>query len=128
MAKLHFTIFCLFISLVGFSQKTIILDSTTNAPIAFVRVSIPGSDTYLLSNSKGEIALDSLWMKSNTLSVFCYGYVRKTINKSQTTIILSPTFKELKESKVVVVKHKYGHRKLGETNHPSKLSLNNHHG
>jgi hypothetical protein len=123
MAKLHFTIFCLFISLVGFSQKTIILDSTTNAPIAFVRVSIPGSDTYLLSNSKGEIALDSLWIKSNTLSVFCYGYTRKTINKSQTTIILSPTFKELKESKVVVVKHKYGHRKLGEEDHPTPRSL-----
>jgi disulfide oxidoreductase YuzD len=123
MAKLHFIIFCLFISLVGFNQKTIILDSTTNAPIAFVRVSIPGSDTYLLSNSKGEIVLDSLWMKSNTLSVFCYGYVRKTISKSQTTILLSPSFKELKESKVVVSKRRYGHKKLGEEDHPTPRSL-----
>lgn len=125
MTKFLFIIFCLFISLLGYNQttKTVILDSTTNAPIAFVRVSIPGSDTYLLSNSKGEIVLDSLWMKSNTLSVFCYGYTRKTINKSQTTILLSPTFKELKESKVVVVKHKYGHRKLGEEDHPTPRSL-----
>jgi hypothetical protein len=128
MAKLHFIIFCLFISLVGFNQKTIILDSTTNAPIAFVRVSIPGSDTYLLSNSKGEISLDSLWMKSNTLSVFCYGYERKTISKSQTTILLYPTFKELKESKVVVAKRRYGNKKLGEEDHPSKFSINSHHG
>ena len=113
--------FSLFISLFGFSQttKTFILDSTTNAPIAFVRVSIPGSETYLLSNSKGEISLDSLWMKSNTLSVFCYGYTRKTISKSQTTILLSPTFKELKESKVVVTKRRYGHKKLGVEDHPS---------
>ena len=125
MTKFLFIIFCLFISLLGYNQttKTVILDSTTNAPIAFVRVSIPGSDTYLLSNSKGEIVLDSLWMKSNTLSVFCYGYVRKTINKKQTTIILSPTFKELKESKVVVTKRRYGHRILGEEDHPTPRSL-----
>lgn len=124
MAKFHFTIFCLFISLVGFSQKTVILDSITNAPIAFVRVSIPGSDTYQLSNSKGEISLDSLWMKSNTLSVFCYGYVRRTISNKQTTIYLSPMYKELNESKVVVAKRRYGHKKLGEEDYPSKRDLN----
>ena len=127
MTKFHLTIFCLFISLLGFSQttKTVILDSTTNTPIAFVRVSIPGNDTYLLSNSKGEISLDSLWMKSNTLSVYCYGYIRKTISKNQTKILLSPIYKELKESKVVVVKHKYGHRKLGETDHPTPRNVKN---
>jgi hypothetical protein len=130
MTKFRFTIFCLFTSLLGYSQttKTVILDSTTNAPIAFVRVSIPGSDTYLLSNSKGEISLDSLWMKSNTLSVFCYGYVRKTISKSQTTILLSPTFKELQESKVVVAKRRYGHKKLGETAHPTPRDVKSDHG
>jgi disulfide oxidoreductase YuzD len=130
MTKFLFIIFCLFISLLGYNQttKTVILDSTTNAPIAFVRVSIPGSDTYLLSNSKGEIVLDSLWMKSNTLSVFCYGYVRKTISKSQTTILLSPSFKELKESKVVVSKRRYGNKKLGEEDHPTPRDVKSDHG
>jgi len=125
MNKFHFTLICLFLSLVSYAQttKTVILDSLTQSPIAFVRVSIPGSDTYQLSNSKGEISLDSLWMKSNTLSVFCYGYERKTISKSQTTILLYPTFKELKESKVVVAKRRYGQKKLGETDHPTPRSL-----
>jgi hypothetical protein len=125
MNKFHFTLICFFLSLVSYAQttKTVILDSLTQSPIAFVRVSIPGSDTYQLSNSKGEISLDSLWMKSNKLSVFCYGYERKTITKQQTVILLSPKIKELSETKVVVAKRRYGHKKLGEEDHPTPRSL-----
>jgi len=130
MAKFHFTLICLFLSLVSSAQitKTVILDSLTQTPIAFVRVSIPGSNTYQLSNSKGEISLDSLWMKSNTLSVFCYGYVRRTISNKQTTIYLSPTYKELNESKVVIAKRRYGHKKLGEEDHPTPRDVKSDHG
>lgn len=127
MIKSLLTILFLLSSLFIYSQnkKTVILDSVSNKPIAFARVSIVGSNSYQLSNSLGEIFLDSLWLQSDKLSVFCYGYTKKTIRKHEAKILLSPKVVALKEITVVSKKYKYGHRTLGETDHPSKRELNN---
>ncbi len=130
MIKLFLTSFFLLTSLFIFSQnkKTVILDSISKKPIAFARVSIAGSNSYQLSNSLGEIFLDSLWMQSDKLSVFCYGYTKKTIYKHEAKILLSPKVVALKEITVVSKKYKYGHRTLGETDYPSPREVKSENG
>jgi hypothetical protein len=123
-----FPIVCLlcFLSLYSFSQqnKSVILDSITKNPIPFARVYIPGNTAYQTSNSKGEIFLDSLWMQSDKLTVFCYGYNKKLIVKPSKEILLSQKVKVLNEITIKAKKQRYGFRKLGETNHPSHRKVN----
>ncbi len=82
-----------FLSASYFAQtgKTIFLDSITKLPISFVKVSIPNKDVFVLSNSKGEIQLDTLWNQTDKLLVFCYGYKPQYItSQTEKSVILSP--------------------------------------
>ncbi len=117
----------LFLSASYFAQtgKTIFLDSITKLPISFVKVSIPNKDVFVLSNSKGEIQLDTLWNQTDKLLVFCYGYKPQYITaKTEKSVFLSPLYKQLKPITITAKKHRYGRTKLGETDHPSKRELN----
>lgn len=124
--KLFTVLCCLFLQpLFGLSQKnmSLILDSITKNPIPFARVYIPGNTVYQTSNSKGEISLDSLWRQSDKLTVFCYGYNKKTIVKPIKEILLSQKVKVLNEITIKANKQRYGYRKLGETDHPKRLLM-----
>lgn len=129
--KLFTVLCCLFLQpLFGLSQKnmSLILDSITKNPIPFARVYIPGNTVYQTSNSKGEISLDSLWRQSDKLTVFCYGYNKKTIVKPSKEILLSQKVKVLNEITIKANKQRYGFRKLGETNHPSPRKVKSNFG
>lgn len=121
----------LFLSASYFAQtdKTIFLDSITKLPISFVKVSIPDKDVFVLSNSKGEIQLDTLWNQTDKLLVFCYGYKPQYItSKTEKSVFLSPHYKQLKQITITAKKHRYGRTKLGETDHPSPREVKSHHG
>lgn len=122
MLKLFLTSIILFLSVSYFAQtgKTIFLDSITKLPISFVKVSIPNKDVFVLSNSKGEIQLDTLWNQTDKLLVFCYGYKPQYItSQTEKSVFLSPLYKQLKPITITAKKHRYGRTKLGETDHPS---------